>query len=357
MIEQFIIRLQQSAILYWLPKIIIDALAVFFYVIPLIFGCLLIYSIIYYFQNHAVTAMTSAGKSPPRYFIATLKSYISFYKHLFTPIRHIRFFKSFEIHHFLFMALLLVNITTISLIPFNHRLQGFKATGGIYILLVVFLVNIAGFIYSGMFLQKSVTKVTIIRHFIVLAGGFLVIGIALTSLIVAANSASLDSLIAAQKGYLLRLIPAWNLFSSPFNLIQGLCYFLYFLIIFQAFTQVNRPIPNDFSDYYISAENINLMLLFSFWKYSFLILFSLLYTVIYTGAFLSPFNNSVLISNPSIESAWLLIKLTLFWVILIFLNRSIPDLIQEQIIKFTYRLIIPLQFISLTGLIIISIFR
>jgi len=283
---------------YWLPKIIIDTLAVFFYVIPLILGCLLIYSIIYYFQNHAITAMTSAGKSPLRYFIVTLKSYISFYKHLFGPIGRLRFSKFFEIRHFLLVVLILVNIITISLIPLNHRLQGFKAAGGIYILIVVFLVNIAGFIYSGMFLQKSVTKVTIIRHFIVLSGGFLVIGVALTSLIVTTSSASLDNLIAAQKGYLFRLIPAWNLFSSPFNLIQGLCYFLYFLIIFQAFTQENRPIPNDYSDFYISADNINLMLLFSFWKYSFLILFSLLYIVIYTGAFLSPFNNSALISNP-----------------------------------------------------------
>lgn len=357
MIEQFIIRLQQSSLFYWLPEIIINALAVFFYVIPLTFGCLLIYSIIYYFQNHVTTAMTSADKSPFRDIIATLKSYISFYQHLFSPAGRLRFSEFFEIRRFLFVVLILVNILTISLIPLNHRLQGFKATGGIYILIVVFLVNIAGFIYSGMFLQKSVTKVTIMRHFIVLAGGFLVIGVALTSLFITTNSASLNSLIAVQKGYLLRLIPAWNLFSSPFNFIQGLCYFLYFLIIFQAFTQENRPIPNDFSDFYISSENISIMLLFSFWKYSFLILFSLLYIVIYTGAFLSPFNNSALIANPSIESVWLLIKLTLFWAILISINRTIPDLILEQILKFTYRLIIPLQFLSLTCPIIISIFR
>jgi NADH:ubiquinone oxidoreductase subunit H len=73
----------------------------------------------------------------------------------------------------------------------------------------------------------------------------------------------------------------------------------------------------------------------------------LIWLILYTGAFLSPFNNVINLAITTGQLFWFLLKVIIFWMMTVILNRNIPDLISEQILKLGYWYILPTQMVLL----------
>ena len=356
MIEQLYNALYHFPVFHWLPELFIGVLAFCLYYIPLFVMCLLIFSIIFYFQNRQL----NQGKKQRAISIYNIQNEVQLfsktYKNLFTSIRNRQLSNIKKRISFLYTFLFLLNISTLLMMPFNQRLQGFQSNSGIPVFLGVFLLNIAGFLFTYLFTNDVKGINSIFKHTFVLFNSFLVFSIAFISITLSINSYDIKDVILDQSGYFLRIIPKWNVFSIPFTSVHAVVSFLYCLIIFQIFNQYNRPIPIDYSNIYRESPGNISNIIHEFWKYSFLTVLSAFLIILFLGGYLSPIQNAGLPGSPFVDLGWFLLKIGIFWMMIFYVNRSIPHFIEDQILRLTYKYAIPIQFVSLIFLLIIHNF-
>ncbi len=356
MIKQLYNALYHLPVFHWLPEFFIGILAFCLYYIPLVIICLLIFSIIFHFQNRQL----NQGKKQRVISIYNIQNEVQLfskaYKNLFISIRNRQSSNIEKRISYLYAFLFLLNISALLMIPFNQRLQGFQSNSGIPIFLGVFLLNIAGFLFTYLFTNDVKGTNSIFKHGFVLFSSFLVFSIAFVSITLSINSYDIQNIINDQSGYFLRIIPKWNAFSIPFSSVHAIISFLYCLIIFQIFNQYDRPIPIDYSNIYRKSPGSISHIIHEFWKYSFLTVLSAFLIISFLGGYLSPFHNAGLPGSPLVDLGWFLLKIGIFWTMIFYANRSIPHLIENQILRLTYRYAIPIQFVSLIFLLIIHNF-
>jgi len=356
MIEQLYDTLSHLPVFHWLPDFLIGSLAFCLYYLPLAVICLLIFSIIFYFQNRQL----NQGKKQHAISIYNILNegqlFSKTYKNLFFSIRNRPLSKNEKRISFLYACLFLLNISTLLMIPFNQRLQGFQSNSGIPVFLGVFLLNIAGLLFTYLIFNDVKGKISIFKHALVLFSCFLVYSIAFLSITLSINSYDIKDILLDQSGYYLRIIPKWNVFSIPFTSVHAVVSFLYCLIIFQIFNQYNRPIPIDYSNIYRESPGSIPHIIHEFWKYSFMTVLSAFLIISFLGGYLSPIHNAGLPGSPLIDLGWFLLKIGIFWMMIFYVNRSIPHFIEDQILRLTYKYAVPIQFVSLIFLLIIHNF-
>jgi len=356
MIEQLHNALYHIPVFHWFPEFFIGVLAFCLYYIPLVIICLLVFSIIYNFRNRQINQGKKQRAISIYNILNEVQLFSKTYKNIFSSIRNRQLSNIEKRISFLYASLFLLNISALLMIPFNQRLQGFQSDSGIPIFLCVFLLNIAGFLFTYLFTNDVKGINSIFKHAFVLFSGFLVFSIAFISITLSINSYDIKNVILDQSGYFLRIIPKWNAFSIPFSSVHAVVSFLYCLIIFQIFNQYDRPIPINYSNIYRKSPCNISHIIHEFWKYSFMTVLSAFLIISFLGGYLSPIHNAGLPGSPLVDLAWFLLKIGIFWMMIFYVNRSIPHFIEDQILRLTYKYAVPIQFVSLIFLWIIHNF-
>jgi NADH:ubiquinone oxidoreductase subunit H len=347
MIYEYILRLRQSSIFSKLPDFLIQSLACLGYYVPLIVIFLILFSIFFYCQNGSLKTIEKSGQSRYWQLKMLLSSYFQFYTHIFSSIRHTKLSADAKNLSGLFGIILIFNFIGFSILPLSSRFFGFQTENDLFFIILLLLVNIAGFSLSIFFTEEPESRYSITYQSRLLLLSFLVLTIAFTTILVYLKTGNLMSIIYAQTRYFGGFIPRWMLFNSPLHFVNGIGSYVFIIILTQILLQRDRPIPVDLTNIFPLQKKPLLALVQAAWKFGFLIIISLIWLILYTGAFLSPFNNVINLAITTGQLFWFLLKVIIFWMMTVILNRNIPDLISEQILKLGYWYILPTQMVLL----------
>jgi len=324
------------------------------YYIPLIVIFLILLSIFFYYQNRSANKVIRSDQSKLWQLKILLVSFVQFYIYLFSSMRHNKLSANAKNLAILFGILLIFNFIGFSTLPMSNRFFGFQTENDLLFIIVLLLVNITGFSLSLCFAEEPESRFSVTYQSRLLLLVFLVLTIAFTTILVYFKYNNFSSIISTQANYLGGFIPRWIIFIYPIHLINGISCYLFIIILTQILLQYNRPIPIDFTNIFSLSKKPQLGLIQAAWKFSLLIIISLIWIILYSGAFLSPFNNSINLTDTTGQMFWFLLKVIIFWSIIVFINRKIPDLISEQILKLGYWYILPTQMVLLMLTVIIK---
>jgi NADH:ubiquinone oxidoreductase subunit H len=232
-------------------------------------------------------------------------------------------------------------------LPMSNRFFGFQTENDLLFIIVLLLANITGFSLSLCFAEEPESRFSITYQSRLLLLVFLVLVVSFTTILVYFKYNNFTSIISTQANYFGGFIPRWMILISPLHLINGISCYLILIILTQILLQYNRPIPIDFTNIFPLSKKPFLAFIQAAWKFSLLIIISLIWIILYSGAFLSPFNNTINLASTTGQLFWFLLKVIIFWSIIVTVNRKIPDLISEQILKLGYWYILPMQMILL----------
>ncbi len=354
MIQESILRLQQSSFFGKFPNFMIQLFAGLMYFIPLIVIFLILLSLFFYYQNRSPNKVARLGQSKLWQLKMLVVSYTQFYTYLFSCIRQNKLAANAKNLAGLFGILLAFNVIGFSILPLSNRFFGFQTENDLLFVIALLLVNIAGFSLSLGFAEEPKSRFSITYQSRLLLLIFLVLTAAFTTILVYFKYNNFTSIISTQANYFGGFIPRWLIFISPLHLINGISCYLFIIILTQILLQYNRPIPLDFTNIFPLSEKPILGLIQAAWKFSLLIIVSLIWIILYAGAFLSPLNNTINLASTTGQLFWFLLKVVIFWSTIIIVNRKIPDLISEQILKLGYWFILPMQMVLLMLTVIIK---
>ncbi len=354
MIQEYILRLQQSSFFGKFPNFMIQLFACLMYFIPLIVIFLILLSIFFYYQNRSSNKVTRSGQPKLWQLKMLLVSYVQFYTDLISSMHHNKLSASAKNLAGLFGILLIFNFAGFSILPMSNRFFGFQTENDLLFIIVLLLANITGFSLSLYFAEEPESRFSITYQSQLLLLVFLVLTAAFTTILVYFKYNNFTSIISTQANYFGGFIPRWMIFISPLHLINGISCYLFIIILTQILLQYNRPIPIDFTSIFSLSKKPLLVFIQASWKFSLMIIISLIWIILYSGAFLSPFDNTINLASTTGQLFWFLLKVIIFWSIIVIVNRKIPDLISEQILKLGYWYILPTQMVLLMLTVIIK---
>jgi len=354
MIQENILRLQQSSYFGKIPNFMIQLFACLMYFIPLIVIFLILFSLFFYYQNRSSNKVVRSGPSKLWQLKILLVSYMQFYTYLFSSMRHNKLSANAQNLAGLFGILLIFNFIGFSILPLSNRFFGFQTENDLLFIIVLLLTNITGFSLSLYFAEEPESRFSLTYQSRLLLLVFLVLTAGFSTILVYFKYNNFTSIISTQANYLGGFIPRWMIFIAPLHLINGISCYLFTLILTQILLQHNRPIPIDFTNLFPLPKKPLLGFIQAAWKFSLLIIISLIWIILYSGAFLSPLNNTINPANTTGQLFWFLLKVIAFWLIIVIVNRKIPDLSSEQILKLGYWYILPTQMVLLMLTVIIK---
>lgn len=354
MIYEYILRLRQSSFFGKLPDTLIQLYACLGYFIPLIVIFSILFSIFFYHQNRLLKKGEKLEQSKYTQVKLQILSYVQFYTHLFSSIRHKKLSANAKYLSGLFGILLIFNFIGFAILPLSSRFFGFHTENDLLFIILLLLVNITGFSLCLFFTEEPEARFGISYQSRLLLMGFLVLTAAFSTILIYLKTTNFLNIILIQTGHYGEVIPRWLIIKSPIYLINGISCYLFIIIFTQILLQDDRPIPIDFTNVFSLTKIPLLRLIQASWKFSLLILISLIWIVLYAGAFLSPFSNTLNLTSANSQLLWFLLKVIIFWTTIVIINRNIPDLISEQILKLGYWYIFPMQMVILMLTIIIK---
>lgn len=257
---------------------------------------------------------------------------------------HIRnFFRIGQSHFPLFNLLLgsvaLLNFCLLMLFPLSVRPPGLRSDYGIPFILATLLLNVI--VYATcLFYTPEDRADTILRLVRQLSTVIITIITGLLSVCLVNRTFDVELILSEQQTLFAGVLPTWNVLRHPMLFGNALFIFGGYIVMLQLLNQTASNVPNktdpphprsrsSIGDSYIQLWSRSLMLLIGF---SYVYFF-------WGGQFLL----------PGIGGMWigLLIKISLLLFLSNWLYHVIPQLIEEQLIRIAYTIIIPVQVIAM----------
>lgn len=240
----------------------------------------------------------------------------------------------------------LVNISLLILFPISQQYSGIQINQNCMIVILCMFLNLI--IYAGIANYHDKNTVNVIfRNSRLLLAVLMVIIVAGLSVSGSLHSFRISSIVQIQQNRFLFTLPMWNSLRSPLLFLNSILFFAYFVLLVQLLNQNELTIPFKTPVHPLKMNHTFSFRVIELWKFSFLLQVTFFYIFLFWGAYISPFHDGTsLISNFS-AILWLLLKISTFLILIGFVYRSIPHLIEEQILHLTYTYIFPIQIISL----------
>jgi len=319
---------------------------------------LLVLLLLLFMVISAVTANNYSQPASMRHALANLlipaKSFLSYYRGLQNKRLKFNITREYLSFNLLYFFMSLVNICSLILFPISPQYSGIQSDFSCLIVIACLLLNLLVFTTGVNYSDKNSTTI-ILRNSRLLSTVLTVIIVAALSVCSTLRLFSINSIVQIQQDRFLHTLPAWNILRNPLLLLNAFFFFIYTVILFQLLNQTDRPIPfkNPYSP--LKSANTFSNRVIELWKFSFLALITFYYIFLFWGAYSSPIISGITAIGNISAIVWLLIKTGTFLILIRLIYRSIPHLIEEQILQFTYTFIFPIQIISLVlGLILLK---
>ncbi|MDO9547801.1 MAG: NADH-quinone oxidoreductase subunit H [Candidatus Marinimicrobia bacterium] len=253
----------------------------------------------------------------------------------------------------LYSLMSLINICALILFPISRQYPGVQSDYSCLIVIVCLLLNLIVYTAGVNYSDKNITSI-VLRNSRLIFTVLIVIIIASLSVCGSLHSFSISSIIQIQRDRFWHTLPAWNILRNPLLFLNAILFFVYTVLLLQLLNQTDRPVPFKIPHPPLKTAGTFSFRVLELWKFSFLALITFLYIFLFWGAYLSPIVFGVSGIGNITAIAWLLIKICTFLILIRLVYRSIPHLIEEQILHLTYTFIFPIQIISLVlGLILL----
>ena len=309
-----------------------------FYLISYLIIAVLILIVIFVILNCPDVSLTGTIRN-------RIKKSINNYRQFFHRILAERRRRRMNNYGYILGVMVLGNLLLFLLVPYSHDVQGIHSNAGILIFISALFLNL----FMNILLVFNTTKhsrPSILIHSRIQLSIYIVLLIAV--LTTASNLGSFDIhyIIRQQSLYYRHSLPKWNIIAGVFPFLQSVIYFIFTLFLVQVFRQNDRPAPFNYSELWNHSKiNIEFMIV-ELWRYSLLGLISVIFVSVYLGGYVSPFYHVSTAAVPAHGLFWLAVKLAAFWSVMVTIYRLIPHLVEEQLLTFTYKIIIPILLIS-----------
>lgn len=250
-----------------------------------------------------------------------------------------------QLFPFIILIITISNLFILQYIPFAKYFFGFNHP---HSLIIVFSMLISNILLLTLFnlLKNNKYKIQLFNRVIIKS--LICLPALLFSIIHAiifAKSFNLQDIIVAQNATILRYLPGWLAFLSPFSFLAFLIYLSTCLFILQIFKYNYLQIQS----FHNAEKNIFFLRIIKY-----IILFFLLSigVIIFLGGYLSPLENFDFLTHDIFHLAWFLGKITLLYLLLEKINFMIPDFSKLQLLKINFYLFYPLSFLAICGFVL-----
>ena len=246
----------------------------------------------------------------------------------------------------IFILMSLLNISLLILFPISQQYSGIQVDYSCMIIILCMLINLIVYATTVNYSDRNITNI-VLRNSRLLFAVLMIIIIAGLSVNGSLHLFRLSSIVQVQQNRFLFTLPKWNFLRNPFLFLNAVLFFAYTVLLVQLLNQTKLAIPLETPVHPLKVNRTFSYRVVRLWKFSFLGLITFFYIFLFWGAYASPFyDGTSVISNIS-AILWLLLKISTFLILIRFVYRSVPHLIEEQILHLTYTYIFPIQIISL----------
>ena len=227
-----------------------------------------------------------------------------------------------------FLIATLINFSLLIFFPMNRQFTGIKTDYSYLVVALFILLNFIIFLMDSSS-QKGIT-VEFYRDNREFFSTILIIITAASSVSLSLHTMSVHKIIQYQQERLFYFLPAWGSLRSLPLFLNSIVFLAYLILIIQQFNATDRH-PHLFK---------------SLWKFSYLVLLIMIYMYLFWGAYLSPFSSGFEPVSTIVSIFWLILKVIVILLLIRYIYRRIPRLVEEQFLKITYTFVFPFQILS-----------
>jgi len=232
-----------------------------------------------------------------------------------------------------------------AVVPFNDYMVLADINAGLLYVLAMTSLAVYGIIFAGWASNSKYAFLGALRSGAQIISYEIAMGFALVGVLIAAGSLNLGDIVDAQKGGLWFL----NWFWLPLLPLFGVYYI-------SGLAETNR-LPFDVAEgeaeivagFHVDYSGMAFSIFFMA-EYANMLLLSTLTSILFMGGWLSPFQGTPVIGEPSI--AWLLIKVAFFMLLFLWFRASFPRYRYDQIMRLGWKVFLP---ITIVWLVVVSV--
>ncbi|MGC9364226.1 MAG: hypothetical protein ACP5FZ_06640 [Fidelibacterota bacterium] len=221
----------------------------------------------------------------------------------------------------------------------NVRPPGLRSDYGAPIIIATLLLNVIVYATRLFYIPEDRADTTL-RLNRQLSTVIIMITTSLLSVCLVNRTFDLEMILSKQQNLFVGILPAWNVLRHPMLFGNALFIFGGFIVMLQILNQTVLHAPNKTDSLHPYSRSSIGDTYIQLWSHSLMLLITFSYIYFFWGGqFLL----------PGIGGIWigLLIKISLLLFLSNWFYRAIPQLIEEQLIRISYTIIIPVQVIAL----------
>jgi NADH-quinone oxidoreductase subunit H len=233
---------------------------------------------------------------------------------------------------------LITALLSFSVIPFGPDLQVTDLSTGLLFIFAVTSLGIYGIVLGGWASNSKYPLMGAMRSSAQMISYELSLTLSVIGVLMIANTLSLAQLITAQQGTWFGFIPRWNIFLQPIA---------FFIYVISALAETNR-LPFDLAESeqelvagwhteYSSMKFAMYMLA----EYANMITVSALATILFLGGWSGPVFGPPLL-RMVLPTVWFLLKISVFIFMYVLLRSTVPRFRYDQLMKFGWKVLLPL---------------
>jgi NADH-quinone oxidoreductase subunit H len=242
---------------------------------------------------------------------------------------------------------LILALLAFAVIPFGPLLQITDLDVGLLFLLAVASLSVYGIALGGWASNSKYPLLGAMRSSAQMISYELSLTLSIVGVLLIANTLSLTELISSQRGTWFGVIPRWNIFLQP------LAFFVY---VTSAVAETNR-LPFDLAEseqelvagWHTEYSSMKFAM-FMLAEFAHMVTASALATIMFLGGWSGPLFGPAWL-QAALPTAWFVGKIFLFIFFYVLLRYSIPRFRYDQLMKFGWKVLLPL---SLANIVVTS---
>jgi NADH-quinone oxidoreductase subunit H len=252
---------------------------------------------------------------------------------------------------FLYIAAPIVSLVpalmSFSIIPFGPSLQVTDLNVGLLFIFAITSLGVYGIVLGGWASNSKYPLMGAIRSSAQMISYELSLTLSVVGVLMIANTLSLAQLVTSQQGTWFGFIPRWNIFLQPVAFIVYVC---------SAVAETNR-LPFDLAEseqelvagWHTEYSSLKFAM-FMLAEYANMVTVSALATIMFLGGWSGPLFGPFWL-RAALPTLWFVLKISVFIFFYVLLRSTIPRFRYDQLMKFGWKVLLPL---SLANIVVTS---
>ncbi len=253
---------------------------------------------------------------------------------------------------FLYIAAPVVSLIpallSFSVIPFGPWLQVTDLSVGLLFIFAITSLGVYGIVLGGWASNSKYPLMGAMRSSAQMISYELSLTLSVVGVLMIANTLSLGELVASQQGTWLGFIPRWNIFLQPVAFV---------VYAISAIAETNR-LPFDLAEseqelvagWHTEYSSLKFAM-FMLAEYANMVTVSALATIMFLGGWTGPMFGPEWLQQAVLPTVWFVLKISVFIFFYVLLRSTVPRFRYDQLMKFGWKVLLPL---SLANIVVTS---